>query len=218
MTYNIQQGFDRVGNANLPGQLAAIKRVNPDVLGLEESDTARIANGNADAVRFFANNLGMYSYYGPTTTAGTFGIALLSKYPIANPRTFFMYSKGEQTACIEAEIAAGSKRYTVFVTHLGNDGPIIQLQNVLSRVPTVPDVILLGDFNFGPRTPQYALATQTLKDAWLARWPGGKEIWQAGGQDRIDLLFVSPQTQVAEAEYVPDPASDHPYLYATIGP
>ena len=40
MTYNIQQGFDKVGNTALPGQLAAIRRVQPDVLGVEESDTA----------------------------------------------------------------------------------------------------------------------------------------------------------------------------------
>ncbi|MGE5071897.1 MAG: endonuclease/exonuclease/phosphatase family protein, partial [Anaerolineae bacterium] len=217
MTYNIQQGFDRVGNADLSGQLAAIQRIAPDILGLQESDTARVANGNVDAVRFFADRLGMYSYYGPTTTTGTFGIALLSKYPIENARTFFLYSSGEQTACIQAQIKVKDRTYNVFVTHLGNGGPMVQLQDLLSRVDSLPNVLLMGDFNFGPSSPQYALATGSLKDAWLLRWPGGKEIWQNGGDDRIDQVFVSPDTDVLEADYVPDPASDHPYLYVVIG-
>src|SRR5699024_6204784 len=98
MTYNIQQGFDAEGNKNLDGQLQVIRDVDPDILGLQESDTARVANGNVDAVRYFADHLHMYSYYGPSTTTGTFGIALLSKYPIEDPKTFFMYSTQEQTA------------------------------------------------------------------------------------------------------------------------
>jgi endonuclease/exonuclease/phosphatase family metal-dependent hydrolase len=216
MTFNIQQGFDKVGNADLPGQLGAIERVGPDILGIEESDTARIANGNVDAVRYFADHLGMYSYYGPSTTVGTFGIALLSKYPIQNPRTFYMYSTGEQTAAIQAQIQFGGTNYNVFVTHLGNDGPMIQLQNLLQRVNGLPNVILVGDFNFTPLTPQYKLATESLADAWALRWPSGRQI--AGLEDRIDLIMVSSGTQVLQAEYVPNPDSDHPYVFVVMQP
>jgi endonuclease/exonuclease/phosphatase family metal-dependent hydrolase len=215
MTYNIQQGFDKVGNAALPAQLAAIRRVDPDILGLEESDTARVANGNVDAVRYFADHLGMYSYYGPPTTAGTFGIALLSKYPIQRARTFYMVSTGEQTACIQAVITANGKTYNVFVTHLGNGGPILQLIDVLHETLGLPNVMLMGDFNFDPTTPQYVLATQTLADAWLLRWPAGRQL-TGGAEGRIDQLFVSPDMLVTEAEYVPAPASDHPYLWAVV--
>ncbi len=216
MTYNIQQGFDKAGNEGLPDQLAAIQHVQPDILGLEESDTARIANGNVDAVRYFADSLGMYSYYGPPTTVGTFGVALLSKYLIQGARTFYLYSTGEQTACIEAVIVANGKTYNVFVTHLGNGGPMVQLVDVLNRVDGLPNVILMGDFNFEPSTAQYSLATQTLADAWLLRWPDGRQLSGPGAEGRIDQMFVSPDIQVAEAEYVPAPSSDHPYLYAVM--
>jgi endonuclease/exonuclease/phosphatase family metal-dependent hydrolase len=216
MTYNIQQGFDRVGNTALPDQLAAIRRVQPDVLAVEESDTARVANGNTDAVRYFADHLGMYSYYGPTTTAGTFGIALLSKYPILKAATFYLYSAREQTACIQAIIEANGVSYNVFVTHLGNGGPMVQLVDVLNRVDGAPNVILMGDFNFDPSTPQYTLATRILADAWLERWPDGRQLPGPGGEGRIDLILVSPSAEVIDAEYVPDPASDHPYLFAVI--
>jgi endonuclease/exonuclease/phosphatase family metal-dependent hydrolase len=218
MTYNIQQGFDKAGNQALPDQLAVARLVDPDILGLEESDTARIANGNADAVRFFADNLDMYSYYGPSTTTGTFGIALLSKYPIENPHTFFMYSEGEQTAAIQAEVLVNGERYNVFVTHLGNGGPMIQLENLLQRIDGLPNVIAMGDFNFRPDTGQYALITATLQDSWLLKWPGGKEIPGFAPEKRIDHIFVSPGITVLGSEQVVNPASDHPYMWTAIAP
>jgi endonuclease/exonuclease/phosphatase family metal-dependent hydrolase len=218
MTYNIQQGFDAGGRVDLEGQLAVIRRVDPDVLGLQESDTARIANGNRDSVRYFAANLNMYSYYGPSTTTGTFGIALLSKYPIEDARTFFMQSIGEQTAAIQAKITANGRTYRVFVTHLGNGGPMIQLQNVLERIQGMENVIIMGDFNFEQESEQYRLITSSLSDSWLLRWPDGRHSPGADLPERIDYIFVSPGTVVSEAEYMPDRASDHPSLYAVVRP
>ncbi|NHJ01840.1 MAG: hypothetical protein EAX86_06825 [Candidatus Heimdallarchaeota archaeon] len=102
ITYNIRQGYSLSGVKNLDGQLAILKEVDADIIGLQESDSARISGGNCDPVRYFANHLHMHSYYGPKSVTGTFGIALLSKNPIKTARTFFMYSIGEQTACIHA--------------------------------------------------------------------------------------------------------------------
>ena len=60
--------------------------------------------------------------------------------------------------------------------------------------------------------------TQTLDDAWLLRWPGGKEISEFPRDERIDHIFVSPGIIVLESEYGASPASDHPYLYTVIEP
>ena len=216
MTYNIQQGYDSSGLKNYAGQLALIRQFNPDVLGLQESDTSRIANGNSDVVRYFADRLGLYSYYGPKTVLGTFGIALLSRYPIENPRTFYMYSMGEQTATIIAEITANGKPYQVMVTHLGNGGPLPQLEDVLSTLSTQQNIVLLGDFNFKPATDQYRQATAVLADAWVragSPTPIGLE-WNA--DQRIDHIFVSAGVEVVAARYVPAPLSDHPALVVEV--
>jgi endonuclease/exonuclease/phosphatase family metal-dependent hydrolase len=212
MTYNIQQGYDAQGQKNYDGQLALIRQMNPDVLGLQESDTSRIANGNSDVVRYFADRLGMYSFYGPKTVLGTFGIALLSRYPIENPHTFYMYSVGEQTATIVAEINANGKTYHIMVTHLGNDGPLPQLEDVLGTLDDQQNIVLIGDFNLKPTTNQYRLATAVLDDAWVragSPMPSGTE-WEA--DQRIDYVFVSPQVEVSSAQYVPTSLSDHPTL------
>jgi len=218
MTYNVQQGYDVMGRKNLEGQLEVIRTIDPDLLGLQESDTARVANGNVDAVRYFADSLRMYSYYGPTTTTGTFGIALLSKYLLDDPQTFFMFSEGEQTATIQAKVTVGEINYNIFVTHLGNGGPIIQLQDMLARIQGVDNVIAMGDYNFRPSSDQYALMTQTLTDSWLVMWPGGIDIPGYAPEKRIDYIFVSPGMHVLESEYVVNPASDHPFMFTMVGP
>jgi endonuclease/exonuclease/phosphatase family metal-dependent hydrolase len=225
VSYNIQQGYTPDGLKNFDGQLDLLRRINADIIGLQESDTNRIAGGNSDVVRFFADQLDMHAYYGPKPVVGTFGIALLSRYPIEDPRTFYMYSYErqdqelvdlEQTATIEAQVTMGDRTFQVFVTHLGNGGPMVQQEAILSEVEGQENVILLGDFNFGPDSDQYRLTTDMLDDSWLLRWPAvDKRTVDFKGQG-IDHIFVSPGTGVSDAQYLPDPESDHPAVTAVL--
>jgi endonuclease/exonuclease/phosphatase family metal-dependent hydrolase len=216
LTYNIQQGYGQDGQIAIDEQLALLRRMDPDVIGLQENDTARIANGNNDVVRYFADRLEMHSYYGPSTVAGTFGLALLSRYPIQNPHISYMYSIGEQTATITAQITVGEKIYNVYITHLGNGGPIVQQEEVLQLVQGKENVLLMGDFNFRPHTEQYRLTTAMLNEAWLLRRPQTDASQSFDPTDRIDYIFVSPGIQVSEAYYITGPQSDHPALVTDI--
>jgi len=218
LTYNIQQGYNLDGQKNFDGQLALIRRLAPDLIGLQESDGARIAGGNSDIVRYFANGLNLYSYYGPRTVTGTFGIALLSRYPIHHPHTYFLYSKDEQVAVIHAQIEVGNHTFNVFVTHLGNSGALVQQQEFLQLVRRKSDVIAMGDFNFFPDTEQYRLTTTVLDDSWTLRWPNWVNDRGQNPDHEIDHIFVSPGTKVLDVRYIDNPhASDHPALIATVG-
>ena len=217
LTYNIQQGYSDDGQKSFDEQIEVIRNAQPDLVGLQESDTNRIASGNNDLVRYFADRLGMHSYYGPKTVAGTFGVALLSRYPIVDPRTFYMYSQGEQTATIHAQVLTGGKALHILVTHLGNGGPILQQENILAETAGLENAILMGDFNFRPDTEQYALTRQYFDDAWLLRWPSGVDDGGLNPVDRIDHVFVSPGLVVTEAEYILSPASDHPAVVVEVG-
>jgi len=216
VTYNIQQGYDQVGKRAYQQQLDVIRSLQPDLLGLQESDVARFSGGNGDVVRTFAEGLNMYAYYGPKTVTGTFGIALLSRYPLENPQTFFMYSVGEQTAAISAQVTVNGVSYHVLVTHLGNGGPIIQQQQVLDELAGKQNIIAMGDFNFRPSTEQYALTTRTLDSAWVL---AGSPLTAGLDPERlIDHIFVSPGTEVKSAEYIVSSVSDHPGLLVEISP
>ncbi|HOY57690.1 MAG TPA: endonuclease/exonuclease/phosphatase family protein, partial [Verrucomicrobiota bacterium] len=43
MTFNLQQGYSAAGSRNFDGQLEFIRQVRPDIMGLQETDTARVA-------------------------------------------------------------------------------------------------------------------------------------------------------------------------------
>ncbi len=217
MTYNIQQGYDARGQKATTEQLQVMRQADADVIGLQETDTNRIAGGNDDLVRWLARELSMYSYYGPGPEAGTFGIALLSKFPIEHPRSFFMYSTGEQTAGIAAQVYKGGTIYNVIVTHLGNDGPPIQQQAVLREAEFKQNLILMGDFNFDASSPAYRTTVATLADAWWVRWPQGIDAQGFDAAREIDHVFVSPGLTVSDVQYLIGPQSDHPALLVQIG-
>jgi endonuclease/exonuclease/phosphatase family metal-dependent hydrolase len=213
-TYNIQQGYSANGQKAYPQQLKVLSQASADLIGLQESDTNRISGGNTDLVRYYADHLNLYSDYGPSTVLGTFGIALLSRYPLEATHNAYMYSSHEQTAILHARLRTGSKSYNVFVTHLGNGGPPIQQEQVLSLVQSQENVVLMGDFNFTPETAQYHAMTAVLDDAWVrAGRPTAPGFDPA---ERIDYIFVSSNLEVLSAGYQPGPQSDHPGLVAEV--
>jgi endonuclease/exonuclease/phosphatase family metal-dependent hydrolase len=127
-----------------------------------------------------------------------------------------MYSVGEQTAAIEAQITVGDKTFNVFVTHLGNGGPIVQQEQLLETLAGRENVILMGDFNFRPDTDQYRLTTATLDDSWLLKWSPDTDNRGIDPATRIDHIFTSPGTIVVDSEYLVSPHSDHPAMMTEI--
>jgi endonuclease/exonuclease/phosphatase family metal-dependent hydrolase len=220
LTYNIQQGNSSSGEKSFQEQMELMRAVSPDILGLEETDTARAAGGNSDLVRFIADGLGMYSCYGPPPESGTFGVALLSRYPIRDARTFYLPSRGEQAAAIEARIAVGGRALRVIVTHLDNDGALPQqlliIDSAVDGMKAGETVVLMGDLNFRTTTEQYRRTTAVLEDAWER---SAERTVDPGAPDpatRIDHIFVTPGTNVRSARYLPRGLSDHPALLAEI--
>ncbi|MDF1513917.1 MAG: endonuclease/exonuclease/phosphatase family protein [Anaerolineae bacterium] len=216
LTYNIQQGYSEYGAKNFMGQLEVLQNAGADIIGLQESDTNRVAGGNADIVGYFARELNMHAYYGPKTVPGTFGIALLSKYPIESAKTFYMVSIGEQTAAIHARIQLSGHPVNVIITHLGNGGPMEQQQAILDYIQNLENVILIGDFNFRPDSEQYVLTTISLEDAWLVQENPAESGPELDPSRRIDHIFVTPGTPVMQSRYIVSSQSDHPALWADL--
>jgi endonuclease/exonuclease/phosphatase family metal-dependent hydrolase len=218
LTYNIAQGMNDVDVKNYDGQIELIRSIDADIIGLQE--TSKIA-GNSDVIRYFANKLNLFSYFGPKGVTGTTGVALLSKYPIENPVTLYHYMENvdrKQTATIEAEVTVGSRTFTVYNTHTyGRTEAKIILQNdILDRASGKSNVVFMGDFNFRPSTEPYNITIAALDDSWWLKWPTGVNSQGANNSDQIDHIFVSPGTIVSDAQYSTDPQSDHPAYWADI--
>lgn len=222
MTYNIQQANDQDGQKSYWQQLDLIREVQPDLLGLQESDAARISLGNNDYVRYYAGKLGYYSYYGPKTVTGTYGTALLSRYPLINPRHFFTYSDQDEIGSVEAEIEIGERRIAVFNVHPdGSDAAMLAFaRGLLDRAGAYDTVIAVGDYNLRQGEAAFEVIDLAYKNAWLeADTPGEVQGDDASPMDGwIDHIFLSTDLLALAPTYRLPPASatDHPALWATI--
>jgi endonuclease/exonuclease/phosphatase family metal-dependent hydrolase len=222
MTFNTQQSNDEFGEKSYDKQLALIQKASPDILALQESDSTRISLNNNDYVRYFAEKLGYYSYYGPTTVTGTYGTAILSKYPLLNTRTVFSYSDQDEIGIAEAEIDVNGRRFTIYNVHPdGSDtAMLVFAQTLLKRSKDKPYVIALGDYNLRDYEEAYQLIDNVYTNAWVSVYPSEISVdgIDMSGENRIDHIFISPEFKVHNPVYVLPPASatDHPIHWAEI--
>ena len=220
MTYNLQAGNDGAGESSFDRQLAVIRQVSPDVLALQESDTARISLNNNDLVRYFASQLGYYSYYGPSPVAGTFGTAILSKYPLLDTHTVFSYSDTDEIGTAVAHINVGGRSIIIYDVHPdGSDtAKLAWAATLLVQAQGQPNVLILGDFNLRENQAAYQRVAAVYTEAWASVYPSRIGPDGSDMTGRIDHIFITPALQVRNPLYLPPPASasDHPVHWAEI--
>ncbi len=222
MTYNIQQANDADGEKSFERQLALIQSVSPDVLSMQETDSARISMNNNDYVRFYADSLGYYSYFGPTPVMGTYGTSILSKYPLENVRTAYIYSDKDENANAEAEVTIGGKTFTIIDVH-PDGSPTVDMtfaKTLIERSKDKPFVIALGDYNLRDYEEAYQLINSVYTNVWTSIYPSkiSADGTDMSGENRIDHIFISSDLQVRNPVYVliPDSATDHAVHYSEL--
>ncbi len=222
MTFNTQGANDGSAQKSFDRQLALIRSVSPDILSLQETDTTRISLNNNDYVRYYAESLGYYSYFGPTTVAGTFGTAILSKFPLEKTHTIFSYSDTDEIGTAAAEVEVGGLQFNIFDVHPdGSDtAKMVFAQTLLDVSKDDSYVIALGDYNLRDYEAAYQLINSMYTNAWTSVYPS--KISTSGvdmsGDNRIDHIFVSHTLVVRDPVYVLPPASatDHPVHWAEV--
>jgi len=222
MTYNIQQANDGFAQESFDRQLELIRKVSPDILALQESDSTRISLNNNDFVRYYASQLGYYSYFGPATVTGTFGTAILSKVPLENMHTIFTYSDSDEIGIAVAEVVIGGKRIAIFNVHPdGSDtAKLAFARSLLEESAGNKDVIILGDFNLRDTEEAFQLISSAYTNVWTSVYPSkiGADGTDMSGRSRIDHIFISPSLSARNPFYILPPASatDHPVHWAEI--
>ena len=198
-TYNIQQGYGTDALDNFQRIVSVLEHIDADLIGLQESDTTRWEHMNEDVVRYLATHLNMYSVYGPKPNKGTYGIALLSRFPISYSNTVMLPSKEEQTMYIESRIKV-SPVYTLdfIITHLGGEKQdrLSQANVLASKYHGAKNTALVCDCNIVPDQPGHQIMSSSFEDTWLKIYPtgvtpsGDKGETEIGGT-RIDYLWGS---------------------------
>lgn len=222
MTYNIQQANDDFGERSYKEQLVLIRQVEPDILVLQESDSSRISLNNNDFVRYYAGKMGYYSYYGPTTITGTYGTAILSKYPLQNSQTIFTFSDQDEIGTAKAEIEIAGQLFTIYNVHPdGSDtAMLVWAESLLESSKDKFNVIALGDYNLRDYEEAYQLIASEYTNAWESVYPTkiSPDGMDMSGENRIDHIFLSQSLVAHNPAYIlpPESATDHPVHWAEI--
>jgi endonuclease/exonuclease/phosphatase family metal-dependent hydrolase len=214
-TYNIHHAEGRDGRLDLKRVADAVR--GSDVVALQEVDVRfRDRSGGEDQVARLAEELGMHAAFGANLVEGEgqYGVALLSRFPIASHRNHRLphdgpaRAKAEPRGVLESHVRLPDGRtLRVFVTHLSHDSAperrvqVDRLRELIgleaADAPTGPWV-LMGDLNFRPDSPEYARLLgdepRRVVDAWPSAGRGaGPTIGLDGPHPaRIDYVLVSP--------------------------
>ncbi|MFG3281526.1 endonuclease/exonuclease/phosphatase family protein [Streptomyces sp. NPDC048111] len=168
---------------------AELARLAPDVVGLQEVWRGR-TRCQAEQI---ADGLGHHVTYAPARsgpTGATQGNALLSRLPVTRYEVLALPTPGvEPRSVLCAEVGSA----TVLVTHLTWEWEHthIRQQQVRFLADLVArqsgDVVLLGDLNAAPDTPEIQWLTGRMRDAWALGGEGaGHTFAPSNGHARKD--------------------------------
>lgn len=154
-SYNIHRCVGRDRKMNVDRVAQVILELGCDLVGLQEVDN--LSDGRHDSMQldYLAQATAMTPVAGNTIVhhEGSFGNALLSRYPVvAIRRHDFSYLSREPRGALEVDIAVGEKLVSVVVTHLGlrpieRRFQVRQMLGVLREIPAERMTVVLGDIN-----------------------------------------------------------------------
>jgi len=226
MSYNIHHGQGVDGRLDLPRIAAEIRESGADVIGLQEVD--RHWSGRSafvDQAAELARMLRMHVVYGanldrdplqPGEPRRQYGTAILSDAPIHDWRNTLLPRTGnlEQRGVLEALITVRGVPVRVFTTHLQHNSQAERIAQIAAvrEIIGVPaeSVVLTGDLNARPDTPEIAAITQGLVDAWAEAGVGdGYTLSAENPFARIDYVLHSADVVARSATVLSTVGSDH---------
>ena len=234
LTYNIHAGKDAAQVHNLERVAGIIREARADIVLLQEVDRRTQRSAGEDQLEALGRLTGMFTAFGKSLDyqGGDYGIAILSRFPIDSARVVPLPVQppqprsgvaNEPRVGLHAVIRAPQGRIDVLNTHIDPAGaPTFRHQEVIHLLAHVQRatsgaVILGGDLNARPDTPEIAAITLAFTDSWARCGKAGSgHTFPSNAPDRrIDYLMLR-RARCISAEVLPTEASDHRPFLATI--
>jgi endonuclease/exonuclease/phosphatase family metal-dependent hydrolase len=235
LTYNVHRCVGTDGRLDVGRIAAAIAAEAPDIVALQEVDVGRARTGRVDQAHELARRLQMTPRFHAALRVEEelYGDAILTALPERLVRAGSLPGYAavpglEPRGALWVSIDIGGVALQVLNTHLGlvpreQQGQAAELvgprwlSGPLRRDP----VMLVGDFNAGPRARAYATLTTALRNAHDFRGRGLRRVATFPSQMpllRLDHVFVGSGVYVtglrASATALTRLASDHLPLVA----
>jgi endonuclease/exonuclease/phosphatase family metal-dependent hydrolase len=221
MTFN----FKHAELSSLEDVAAAITAESPDLVALQEVDRDAQRSGVVDQPAELAELTGMSAGFAGALAfgdGGEYGVALLSRWPIASDEKMQLTSTGEQRvlAVWQIEIPGGGT-LQMANTHLGLSAEerTTQVSEIAAALAGRERVVLVGDLNENPTGGDvHATLSAQLRDAWEEAGTGlGYTFPALLPTERIDYIFLSEDWAApSEVRVVEAYVADHLPLFAAV--
>lgn len=221
LSYNIHHGVNNNGALDIQGIATVILATNPDLVALQEVDSATARVKKADQLKELAEATGMYVYFSKALDleGGGYGNGILSRFPIEKSYSIALPSAGAgsepRTAAVVTVKLPGDSMQLHFASahldHLENPADRMTQCSILVKHFGQHDtpVILAGDLNAQPASKEITTLKSIFSDATEKlgpTWPSDKP---AQKLDYI-LLHNKSQWHVMSANVIEETvASDH---------
>jgi endonuclease/exonuclease/phosphatase family metal-dependent hydrolase len=231
-TYNVHQFLAPDGDYNLEAVAGVLRETDAGIVGLQESEGNRLSSGNVDGVRWLADELGYHYDYGAPTSAASYGVALLSAWPIRGTDVVSLPTHDSPPRlAMRSVVETPAGDVPVVCTHVqtrqGGDPDAVAAQGEAARRVVAlavddPRTVLLGDCNVTPGdAPAYRVLADAFTDAWAAadtRSPADGGTYPADDPDeRIDYVWTGAAWSVqSAATHGGWDASDHRAVSAVL--
>jgi len=177
MSYNIHHANppSKEGIIDLEGIIETIKAEDPDLVALQEIDANTQRSGKGNQAQLIGDALGMHVFFGKAINfeEGEYGVAILSKFPILNPRIYRLPTVAETNgeprilATIDIELPDG-RPIRFGSTHLdaqkADTNRLLQIQKIVEIAGKVKmPFVVAGDFNAAPGGAVIDILDNSLK-------------------------------------------------------
>jgi endonuclease/exonuclease/phosphatase family metal-dependent hydrolase len=228
VTYNIKHGRGNDDVVNLDRTAAVLSGLRPDVVGLQEVDDRAERSGGIAEAEWLGSRLGLHHAFGRFMDfqGGAYGMAILTRYPIAAVRPVPLPEGNEPRVALSVEITLPDGRpLTVVNVHFDwvrddrfRFAQAEALAKYLDALGT--PFILLGDFNDVPESRTLALFKARAAEA---KKPAADRFTFSSTkpEKEIDFIFVAPpdRWRAADVRVIDERvASDHRPVLAVLEP
>lgn len=220
MTYNICAGTGMDNVKNIERAIEVIRKSDAQIVCLQEVDQGTKRSHLIDQPAEMGKALGMkYAFQGNLKMdSGWYGIAILSRFDIAEQKCHSLTSVDEPRGILETKIDTPEGHLAVFCTHFGLEDKERETQaaEVSAIINAVGGTrVVCGDFN--EETNAKGVSSLIESASLIDSDPNGNLTFDSKNPSiRIDLILHSPNIKIESIGVVETTASDHKPLVADI--